>query len=104
MVKQSHNIKLTDEFNLLQREERHEDNPVVKCPRCKEEMPLLDTERHMKECATEDNVQCSFCPKAFKKGSFGLHAHMRQIHFWGMFRHATQSIMSRSNDQSIVKK
>ena len=77
---------------MLQREERHEDNPVVKCPRCKEEMPLLDTERHMKECAKEDNVQCSFCPKAFKKGSFGLHAHMRQIHFWGMFRHATHSL------------
>ena len=53
-------------------------------------MPLLDTESHMKECALEDNVKCSFCPKAFKKGSFGLHAHMRQIHFWGMFRDANQ--------------
>ena len=72
------------------REEGHGDNPVVKCPRCKDEMPLLDTESHMKECALEDNVKCSFCPKAFKKGSFGLHAHMRQIHFWGMFRDANQ--------------
>ena len=63
------------------REEGHEDNPVVKCSRCKEEMPLLDTESHMKRCALEDNVKCSFCPKAFKKGSFGLHAHMRQGHF-----------------------
>ena len=68
------------------REEGHEDDPVVKCPRCKDEMPLLDMESHVKGCALEDNVKCSFCPKAFKKGSFGLHAHMRQIHFWGMFR------------------
>ena len=69
------------ELIVHMREEGHEDNPVVKCSRCKEEMPLLDTESHMKRCALEDNVKCSFCPKAFKKGSFGLHAHMRQGHF-----------------------